>query len=108
MGHQKASAQGYQQGLAENSRLLVYFEKKATKLMCRLSEYEIINEDLFTGDISMGSNEEGVADRGSEEEPDARADQWSLIKSTISMVNAMKDKMGYGEAQEGVEEDQVT
>ncbi|UMM20073.1 hypothetical protein L5515_015435 [Caenorhabditis briggsae] len=56
----------------------------------------------------MGSNEEGVADRGSEEEPDARADQWSLIKSTISMVNAMKDKMDYGEAQEGVEEDQVT
>ncbi|UMM20072.1 hypothetical protein L5515_015434 [Caenorhabditis briggsae] len=35
--YQKASAQGYQQGLAENSRLLVYFEKKATKLMCRLS-----------------------------------------------------------------------
>ncbi|UMM20075.1 hypothetical protein L5515_015436 [Caenorhabditis briggsae] len=68
--HRKAKVQGYKQGLAENSRLVSYFERKATKLMGRLIEYEDVKEDLFTGDIE--SDEEGVAARGSEEKQYAR------------------------------------
>ncbi|PIC48268.1 hypothetical protein B9Z55_007308 [Caenorhabditis nigoni] len=102
----KAKVQGYKQGLAENSQLVSYFERKATKLMGRLIEYEEVKEDLFTGDIE--SDEEGVAVRGFEEKPDASSSQWSIIKPIFSMVSAVKTKMGYGEAQEGVGENQVT
>ncbi|UMM20074.1 hypothetical protein L5515_015436 [Caenorhabditis briggsae] len=102
--HRKAKVQGYKQGLAENSRLVSYFERKATKLMGRLIEYEDVKEDLFTGDIE--SDEEGVAARGSEEKQYASAAQWNFIKPIFSMVNAMKAKIGFGDVQE--EEDQVT
>ncbi|CAO4366903.1 unnamed protein product [Caenorhabditis nigoni] len=104
--HRKSRDQGYQQGLVENSRLLVYLEKKASKLMCRLSEYEVLHEDLFTGKVV--SDDEGVAGRGSEKEPGASPAQWSIIKPIFNMVSAMKVKMGYGEAQESVRENQVT
>ncbi|CAO4366904.1 unnamed protein product [Caenorhabditis nigoni] len=104
--HRQEEVQGYKQGIAENSRLVSYFERKATKLMGRLMEYDDVKEDLFTGDIE--SDEEGVAVRGSEEKPGAGPAQWSIIKPIFNMVSSLKAKMGYGEAQEGVVENQVT
>ncbi|PIC48267.1 hypothetical protein B9Z55_007307 [Caenorhabditis nigoni] len=96
--HRKSRDQGYQQGLVENSRLLIYLEKKASKLMCRLSEYEILHEDLFTGKVV--SDDEGVRE-GSEEKPGASPAQWSIIKPIFNMLSAMKATMGFENAQEG-------
>ncbi|ULT83102.1 hypothetical protein L3Y34_012388 [Caenorhabditis briggsae] len=61
---------------SRTKELISYFERKATILMCRLAMNEDISEDLLTGEIGVGSDDEGVeVKRVSQQGQKARAAQ---------------------------------